>query len=316
MDYAEQAPRRQFLARGLLTHREGAAVTSGNLPFRRKSAIKRQSEQRKDAIMIYAALALWTMLTLAGGLAVYHLLARLIGARLTDILLLPATLVSELAWSLGILLAGRPAAGGLISYSGSTAAPGQRPTGKWGFFISMLAAVTSLAAGLTVLCGLIRWIGEPVVEALLLTDVWETGGHMIGLGTPLQELPASWDGFVDLLGYQFTLVGRLTRAWARQNWLTWPVPLFAYLGVCFVVRLGQVRHDWRAALAAEAAVMGVIALLGLAGTGIGDYLETGGCKAWFLLSFAWATALPLLAAVLLATIIHVVIRALRKGSAG
>lgn len=262
--------------------------------------------------MIYLALALWTMLTLAGGLAIYHLLVRLLGPRLSDWLLLPATVVSELAWAVGILLTGRPAAGGLISYAGSTAAPGQRPTGKWGFLISMLAALTSLAAGFAVFCALVQWIGEPVVKAMALTDKTETMGHVFGLGTRLQELPKTWDEFVDLLGYQFTLMGRWFRAWGEQDWTHWQTPVFAYLGVCFTIRLGQVRHDWRAALLTAAALMGVIALLGLLGTGVGDYLEGAGCKVWFLLNFLWATVLVLLAAVGLASAIKAIIHTFSK----
>jgi hypothetical protein len=264
-------------------------------------------------IMIYAALTLWTMLTLAGGLAVYHLLARLLGPRLTDWLLLPATVVSELAWAVGILLTGRPAAGGLISYPGSTAAPGQRPTGKWGFLISMLAALTSLAAGFAVFCALVQWIGEPVVKSMAMTDIGEAVGHSIGLGTRLQELPESWDGFVDLLGYQFTLMGRWFRAWGEQDWANWQTPVFAYLGVCFTIRLGQVRHDWRAALLTAAVLMGIVAVLGLLGTGVGGYLEGAGCEVWFLLNFLWASVLVLLGAVGLATAIKAIIRTFRKG---
>lgn len=264
--------------------------------------------------MIYAALTLWTMLTLAGGLVIYHLLVRLLGPRLSDWLLLPATVVSELAWAVGILLTGRPAAGGLISYPGSTAAPGQRPTGKWGFFISMLAALTSLAAGFAVFCALVQWIGEPVVQSMALADGLETAAHLTGFGTRLQKLPESWDGFVDLLGYQFTLVGRWFQAWSEQDWLTSSTPLFAYLGVCFTVRLGQVRHDWRAALLTAAGVLGIVALLGLAGTGVGSYLEGAGCEVWFLLNFLWATVLVLLAAVGVAHGVRAIVRAFRKSS--
>ncbi|NBB96492.1 MAG: hypothetical protein GVY16_12245 [Planctomycetes bacterium] len=259
--------------------------------------------------MIYAALTLWMMLTLAGGLAIYHLLVRLLGARLTDWLMLPATVVSELAWSVGILLTGRPAAGGLISFSGSTASPGQRPTGTWGFFISMLAAVTSLAAGLAVFCALVHWIGQPVVEALARTDMIETGGHLAGFGMPLADLPQSWDAFVDLLGYQITLVGRWFQAWGRQDWTHWHTLVFAYLGLCFTVRLGQVRHDWRAALLAEAAILGIVAALGLLSAGVDDAVKG---DIWFLLNFAWATVLVLLAATLLATAIKAVVQTLRR----
>ena len=56
--------------------------------------------------MIYAAFIMWFFLLIFIGIGVYHIAARLIGGRAVSWILLPGTLISEMAWILGALVTG------------------------------------------------------------------------------------------------------------------------------------------------------------------------------------------------------------------
>jgi hypothetical protein len=276
--------------------------------------------------MFYAVFAVWVMLILLAGMVAYRLCVRLLGPRRTDWILLPGSVVSELAYSIGLLLAGRPAAGGLVSRSADTAEPGQRPTGAYRFVISMLAALTSLAGGVAALGGTTNAVGEPMVRSVVVGDVWQGRAGDIpsdwaaakdGLRPAWvlpRDVPDDVDECKDLLRFQGKLLVRLGQAVVEQDWLDWRTFLFAYLSICLSIRLGAVRHDRRAALAAAAALLGAITLVGAAWDGMEDII--GGLKLWSLLTYVWAVLLAVLAAVLSATAAAALIRAFRGNASG
>ncbi len=231
--------------------------------------------------MIYLAFAIWMMLILLAGMMLYRFWTRLLGHRLVDWLLLPGTGVSELAYANGLLLTGRPAAGGIISRAGNSYAPGQVPTGKYAWAISAIASLVALAGGCAVMVLVAESFGRDILFHFFLP--WS------------ESLPTELPGGLEVLSQQGKLIALLTKALWQQDWLDWRTGAFVYLSICLAVRLGVVRHDWRVALASEAGLLGLLAGLGALGVDVQGPME----DAWPLLSYIWTLLLSLLALTLL-----------------
>ncbi len=187
------------------------------------------------------AFSIWMFLVLLMGWALYKLWGRLLGHRLVDWLLLPGTIVSELAYSNGLLLLGRPAAGGIISTTNNSYAPGQVPTGRYAFLVSAFASLITLAGGCVALGLVAKWLGRDVLTNFVL----------FGNSTLPGEIPHDFGFFTK----QFQLVSFTVQTLGQQDWLDWRTPMFLYLTICLAVRLGTVRHDWRTGLLTAAVVL-------------------------------------------------------------
>jgi hypothetical protein len=231
--------------------------------------------------MIHLAFAIWMMLILLMGMVLYRLWTRLLGHRLVDWLLLPGTVVSELAYANGLLLMGRPAAGGIISHAGNSYAPGQVPTGKYAWAVSAIASLVALIGSCAVAVLVAKSLGRGVLVHFVLP--WN------------ETLPTELPRDLRFLSQQGRLVGLLARSLWQQDWLDWRTGAFVYLSICLAVRLGVVRHDWRVALASGAGLLGLLAGLGALGVDVAGPME----DAWPLLSYIWTLLLSLLALTLL-----------------
>jgi len=243
--------------------------------------------------MLYATLAFWLLLSLLTGLGLYRFWTRQMGGAVVDWLLLPATLVSELAYSLGRMLTGRPAYGGIISPQNvDNDACRVAISGKHGFWVSMLATfLTMVSCGL--LLGLtIRWLGESFLSAFVLQY-----GLLEVTSLPM-SLPTTWDAFWELLLDQIELLRRFCETLLRQDWLNWRAGLFVYLSGVFAVRLGPVRHDRRATLLVAAVLVALLAGAGAMVPAVDAFVRE---RVWHVLTYVWAMLLSLLVITLLLT---------------
>lgn len=249
--------------------------------------------------MIYVAFSIWMFMVLLVGMGLYRLWTRQFGHRLVDWILLPGTACSELAYANGLLLLGRPAAGGIISTTGNSYAPGQVPTGQFRFLVSMFASLTGLGGGCIALCLVAKSLGGPI----LLT---------FALGGSEASLPVEIPHNIAILGEQWRLLSFFGKTIIQQDWTNWRTPVFIYLTICLAVRLGVIRHDWRAALITNAAALGV--LCGLHTLGVVD-IESSLKHAWPLLTFIWAMLLGMLVLTLVIRGLVDLVRIIRKEGA-
>ncbi len=246
--------------------------------------------------MIYAAFAIWFFLIVFMALGVHALWARLVPPRYVAWVLLPGTILAEMAYIFGSLITGGEVRSARILPGGAArrgraegdGEPTTDATGGLkvvGPLVAALLAVAACLGGIVIAHGL---LGEPVLSA------FATRGLLTGSLLP-QELPGSMGEFWDLLRAQPTLLQRITETFADVRWLNWRVPLFVYLTICFTVRLAPGRKDMRYTLAAVVILAGLIALAGVVSTRFTDLIQ----DIWPLLTYVWALLLLLLALTLL-----------------
>ncbi|MCD4825029.1 MAG: hypothetical protein K8S55_10490 [Phycisphaerae bacterium] len=258
--------------------------------------------------MIYLAFGMWFILILLTGMGLYRLWTKFLGGALVDWLMLPASMASEMAYSLGRLITGRPAYGGLISPKNAAADPCRNAiSGKHGFLVSILASSLTMLVGMTAVLLLAKFLGDDVISSMV-TNEWLTN---LGFTSLPQEFPTSWDMLWDQVQYQLVLLRGITQAWADRDWLTWQVPVFVYGSAIFAVRLGPVRHDQRAMLAVAVIAVGLVAAAGSLFPPVADAL-TG--DFWHILTYTWATLLFLLVITLMIMAVAGILKLFTKAS--
>ena len=254
--------------------------------------------------MIYAAFALWVFLILFMAIGVHALWSRMVRPVWASWVLLPGTIVSEMAYIFGCLITGGEVRRAKIlpgGTGGRKADTDPEPTTEAsprlkviGPTVAALLAVFACAAGIMLAH---TFLGEPVI------------GEFIG-GRPDSELaktvPISMPEFWEQVERQTWLLRRMTETWPDLNWLDWRVPVFVYLTICFSVRLAPGRRDLRFALLAVLVLAAVIALIGAISTRFGDLMQT----IWPLVTYIWTILLFLLLASLLLRGLVALVRAL------
>jgi len=242
--------------------------------------------------VIYAALTLWLLLLSFTGIGVYRLLMGLIGPKWTNLLLLPGTVVSEMAYIFGCLITGgeiRQAklidfsnAGDGLSHTEAT--PKLKTIGP---LIASLMAVAACGAAILLVD---RLLGKRVLRAFALS------GGGISLTLLPQDLPTSWAVLWDSAHHQLTLVRRMCETVGQLDWRQWQGPVFAYLAMCLSIRLTPARHNLRATLGAVLIISACVALTGLLWRNFADLID----DLWPLLTYVYATVLTVLAVALIA----------------
>ncbi len=251
--------------------------------------------------MIYAAMGMWVFLILLTGMGVYRVWTKHLGGAVADWLLFPATVMSELAYSAGRLMTGRPAYGGIISpRNPSNDACRTAISGKGGFLVAMLSSFLVLVVCGAALGLLGKWMGEGTIRAFV-----SSGGVFESDFLP-RVIPTDWDAFWGTVMYQVELLRRFCEGWVRLDWGNWPVPVFVYLSICLSVRLGPVRHDWRATLVVAAVLL---ALLAAAAAVIEPLRDVVNGELWWLLTYSWGLLLFLLVVTLVVLGIVYLVRA-------
>ncbi|HUS90806.1 MAG TPA: hypothetical protein VM695_03110 [Phycisphaerae bacterium] len=239
--------------------------------------------------MVYVEFILWMVLIVFCGIGVYRLWARMVKPAWLAWALLPATIVSEMAYIFGCLITGgeiRHARLLSLSQDGD-AAGATEAAPRWKVLGPVVAALLAILACAGAI-GLADWVlGEPVMKEF---------GFVRALADPTDQPAAltSWDAFWLRMENQLKLLRRMCETFVRLDWLDWRVPLFVYLAACLSIRLAPVRRDIRATLAAVGIVAVAIVLIGTAGPGPREALE-------FLrpvLTYVWGVLLLLLAVTL------------------
>jgi hypothetical protein len=224
-------------------------------------------------------------------MGVYRLWRRLFGGATVDWILLPATLLGELAYAAGRVVTGRPSYAGLISPQNPAEDPcGHAIAGKFALPVAMLSSTLTIGLCGGALLASAKLCGKEVLNGFALCD----GLH--SLSRLPRELPDGWGSLWDLAALQIDMIRRVLEGWASVDWTDWPVPLFVYLSAAFTVRLGPVRHDQRAMVLVALALSGLIALGGAVFPAVDDLVRG---DLWYLLSYCWAVLLVLLAGTML-----------------
>jgi len=233
----------------------------------------------------------WLLLIVFCGVGIYRLWAQMVPPAWVNWFLLPATVVSEMAYIFGCLITGgeiRRARLIQTSASPGGAEPATEAAAKLRFvgpLVASLLAMVACGAGIVLAH---RLLGEPVM------DQFRSAQSLV----PAPQSPgalASWAGFWQRLEEQVRLLRRMCETFARVNWLNWRATLFVYLAAALSVRLAPVGRDLRATLSAA----GLVALALVAVGAVSARLETMLQPVLPLLTYVWGSLLGLLAVTLL-----------------
>jgi len=239
------------------------------------------------------ALAFWLLLILFTAIGVYRL-GELFGkGKLIDWLLLPGTIVGELAYVFGCLITGAEVRGARLFPSGRGQASMTQATPAIKVIGPLLAAAIALVCGIGAIVATHRMLDEPVIREFIVDDtsiIPSVGANLAG------QLPTTSQEFWDLPVAQVKLVRKMYQTLLTINWGNWRVPLFVYIALCLSVRLAPIRRPVRPALGAAVLAPGIVALAQLAGANLASGIE----GLWFLLTYIWASLL--LALIVLALI--------------
>jgi hypothetical protein len=239
--------------------------------------------------MIYLTLTVWLLLILLTGLGVYRLWAGMLKPSVVAWVLIPGTLVCEMAYILGCLVTGGEVRRARIIPSGEgreQADPATEDTPRLRVLGPIVASLLSLVAGIAGIL-VVRWLlGSPVLEEFMLA------GGVFDMPAVPRELPGSWDGLWALVSSQVKLLRHTTEFWAELEWSDWRVPLFVYLSICLTVRLAPAGRDLRWTLVSAALLAVLIAVAGL----VSDRFEGLVHEIWPLVTYLWGTLLFLLTA--------------------
>ncbi len=237
--------------------------------------------------MIYCTFALWLFAIVFAARGVLKLAGDMVGARAVDWIVLPGTLVAELARYLACLLTGAEFHAGKL-VGDEQARQGRSPRGV-PYLTALLTGLLPLAACMGLILLLSMGLDHPVFRSY----------YVAGVETP-KDLPLKIDTIWVLLASQVQLMRDVCKAlgntldnWPWQNWRGW---LFQYLMICLTLRMAPGKRPLRPTLAAVAIVAGLTAAVVAIFSEKAAWLE----RLWPLLSYTWATALLLLAVTLAA----------------
>ena len=251
--------------------------------------------------MVYVEFVVWMVLIVFCGIGVYRLWARMVRPSWLAWALLPATIVSEMAYIFGCLITGGEIrrARLLSASEDSDSEPTTEAAPRWKVVGPVVAALLAiLACGAAI--GLAdRLLGEPVMKEFRFAR---------SLADPADQPAAltSWDAFWLRLDNQLKLLRGMCETFVRLDWLNWRVPLFVYLAACLSVRLAPVRRPVRATLAAVGIMAVAIVLIGAASTRFSELLE----MVRPILTYVWGILLVLLAGTLVVWGVVGLVRAL------
>jgi hypothetical protein len=244
------------------------------------------------------------------GMGVYKLWSRLVPAAWVNWVLLPGTIVSEMAYIFGCLITGgeirrakllvAPRTAGGRRRRGGDSEPTTEATQRFKVLGPLIASLLSIVACGAAIVLVHSLLGEPVIDSFYLVD------GLFNVTYLEQSLPTGWAGMWDQLDKQLDMLRRMCETWGEVDWLDWRVPLFVYLAACLSVRLTPVGRDLRFTLSAAVIVVALIAGIGALSTRFTDLVQ----DVWPLLTYVYATLLFLLAITLTLQGIVLLIRAL------
>ncbi len=240
--------------------------------------------------MIYAAFIVWFILLVFMGIGVFTLAARLVGANTVRWLLLPGTLVAEMAAILGCLVTGGEVKRAtLVGNKNESPEPTTETSSRWKHVTPIVSGILVLLACSGGILLTDHLMGESVLKIFTIEGIWDSRAVLP------QELPSQWDTYWTVAGDQLVLVRRMCETLGDLPWENWRVALFVYLSMCLAVRLAPARRNLRSVLVGICILAGVLAAAG------GIWPDMAGLvdRLWPLVTYIYAMMLTLLAALLL-----------------
>ena len=251
--------------------------------------------------MVYISLIFWMFLLSVTSIGLYRLWTKLVGGKIVDILMLPATIISELLYSLGRIMTGRPAYGGLISpNSPAEDACRHAISGRRGFFVSMLSSFFAISGVVIVITCMLCWLDSGLVSEMF---------HIKNLQKTLPvSFEMSFSGFWSMVGDNVKLLDHLCNAIFSIEWTDWRTPVFVYGIFTFSVRIIPARHDPKASIIVVLIMGGLFITSAAMFEGVKDLLAremVGGIikesgNLWYALTLVWIILLLLLCVTLFA----------------
>ena len=253
----------------------------------RAAPLKRHSES-ETLLYTTLALAFWLLLILFTALGVYRLLELFGKPKAVDWLLLPGTIVAELAYVSGCLLTGAEVRSAtLFPSAGRGKTPTTQTTPKIKVIGPVLSALVAMGGCIAVIVAAHGALGEPVIREFIVdeTDVVPTMGPTLsGL------LPTTAQEFWDFPAVQVRLVRKMYETWLATDWLDWRAGLFVYLTLCLSIRLAPIRRPIRPALGAAVVAPILLAISLQAGADLSTRIDS----LWLILTYIWSTLLLVL----------------------
>ena len=245
--------------------------------------------------MIYAAFTLWLLLILFAGIGVFRLVSRLVKPSILNWVLLPGTIVSEMAYIFGCLITGgevrraKLLPGKVHPHSKTeTGEPTTETAGGMKVVSPIVASLLTILACAAAILLIRKLLGSPVIDKFI--GIWPSAQ------VP-QKLPTSMADFWEQIEAQVRLLRRMSETLWKLDWLDWRAPLFVYLAACLSIRIAPVNRPIRPTLAAAAVIAALIGLIGLVIQNFAGLMN----DVWPLLTYIWANLLFLLALALLIT---------------
>jgi hypothetical protein len=242
--------------------------------------------------VLYAALTFWLMIALLVAYGAFKLVEGLVRPRWINLVLLPGTLVAEMAHFLAALLTGAPVRDAkLVSDESIGESPAPSASGI-PVLSPLLLALLPILSALVILFLLYKHFDATVVQSFAAAN----GGTDLDLRQLAQELDwrlAAWFRIGrDLVSLDERLIGVLPFSDITHTWKSW---LFIYLTGCLAVRMVPLRGNLRSGMASVVLIGGLAAGLGWLLPGMAESLK----RAWPLLGYmiALLTLLLLIALV-------------------
>ncbi len=254
--------------------------------------------------MIYAAFTFWLFLSIFAAMGVYRLWTGLVPAAYVNWLMLPGTVVSEMAYIFGSLITGGEIRKAKIiddskAAAGAAAAPVTEATPRLKFIGPAVASLLAIVACGAAIVAADVYLGQPVIEPFTKA-IQEPPSTELAIELTPANGQGYWQLCWDQAVQQIHLLQRTCETWGKLTWNDWHIPLFVYLAACLSIRLAPARRDVRAMLAAVLIVAGGIAIAGNVSPQFNSLMVT----LWPLVTYVWASLLFLLAATLLIRGLH------------
>jgi len=256
--------------------------------------------------MVYVEFTVWLLLIVFCSIGVYRLWTGMVRPAWVNWVLLPGTLVSEMAYIFGCLITGGEIRHAKLlsgSGDGDGAEPATEAAPRWKLLGPVVASLLAILACGAAIALADRLLGEPVMDEF---------GFTRALADPAGPSRAltRWQTLWSRLDNQLRLLRRTCETFGRLDWSNWRVPLFVYLAACLSVRLAPVRRDLRATLAAAGILAALIVAVGAVSRRFEQIVE----PVRPILTYVWGTLLLLLAVSLLIRGVVGFVRILRGGT--
>jgi len=265
---------------------------------------------------------IWMFLLLAMAAGVYALLMRLMPPSAVQWLLLPGTVVSEVAYMFGMLITGGEIRRRVLpgkeggGDGGGGAAAGDGSSGKPKTLGAIVSAMLAVVAVVAAVMGAYTLLDKPVIGKFVGTGLLTQRVALAPMDGTGKSGPSSLGEVPDIIWEQahnqVSLLKRLTSTLADVDWKAWRVPLFVYLTLCLSIRIWPSRRPIRPTLLAVIILTGAIAAVGAIWKNFDSILE----DLWPLLTYVWTSLLLTLIVTLAVIGVVALIRALSgKGGA-